>query len=1152
MRIESPRPRRLLSAPLAPIALALSAGILIDRNLEPFSTRVWGSLALVGALAALVVWRRRALAAAVLLFAFTGLGGGWHHLRWSDLRSDDLARVVSETPQPAWLRGVLVELPEFRPGERPGDTGRTRGVLEVASQNDGRAWHQASGRVLLSIAGDRSDLAAGAPVFAAGSLAQVGGPLNPGEFDRREYLRSQGIRLQLATGDPDGVWPDPDGTPWPFAQRLGTVRAWCHERLVRGLDPAMAPLAAALLLGRREAVDADVNDAFLRTGTTHLLAFSGLQLQVLAATLLIAARVAGMNRWWAFALAGAAMVAYAALVGPMPSVVRSAAMTVAACLATMRHRYGRPANVFALAAIFTLAANPTHLFDIGCQLSFLAVAALFWGVPLAQEACVRPLDPLDALERRLAPRWKKVLRQGCTVVGDGLVLSTVVWLVTLPLVALRFHMLSPVGIILNVPLVPLSSAALMFAGLTLVLSAIWAPLGWPAAWICRWLLGATELIVRWGASWPWGHAFTPGPSVGWVWAVYAALAVVTLAWWARWRVRRWSLAALGGLLGIGLAGALRPEPGRPLEADVLAVGHGLAVVVQAEPGRAVVYDCGRMGDPHVGRRVIAPALWARGVGRLDAVVLSHADADHYNGLPDLLERFRIGRVYVPPGFGGPANPGAQRLLSEVRARGITLRTLTAGDRMSLSSGASALVRHPAADWMPDAADNDRSLVLDVSSEGRHLLLTGDLEAAGQTELVSHKPTPIDAMIAPHHGGRTANGPRLYHWAQPASVLVSQRAPAAGTRDALAPLEAGGIAVLRTWERGAIRVRWLPSRLDVSGFLDSPPPSLRVPFASVSSAWSRGAVVLLGLLVGGALCFVLAIVEWGAWALVRPGRRPPPGATEPASWEVIEATADDGTILLGAWRTAEASRGQTAVLLHGFAEEHTALISRAEALHRGGWSVALPDVRGRGRSGGEWTSFGGREAGDLRRWIDVLSQRVGPEMHLAAWGRSMGAAIVLRAAAEDSRIAAVVLEAPYPDLRVTVAAWLGRLRIPAAFAGGILRRAGQLAGVPLADPRPIDLAPRVTVPVMILQGSDDPIVPSEAVQRLARAFPNPPRTVEIAGAGHADIFDIGGPVLIAQVAQFLDQASIPTESPRSTAAASAASPPDRPHPGRTTG
>ncbi len=120
-------------------------------------------------------------------------------------------------------------------------------------------------------------------------------------------------------------------------------------------------------------------------------------------------------------------------------------------------------------------------------------------------------------------------------------------------------------------------------------------------------------------------------------------------------------------------------------------------------------------------------------------------------------------------------------------------------------------------------------------------------------------------------------------------------------------------------------------------------------------------------------------------------------------------------LAGAWR-GNAGSPRLAILLHGFGEDRTGLIGRAEVLALRGWSVAVLDSRGRGRSGGAWTTFGALEADDLRRWIDTLTARVGPRRRVAVWGRSMGATIALRAAAEDPRLAALVLEAPYLDLR----------------------------------------------------------------------------------------------------------------------------------------
>jgi competence protein ComEC len=824
------RPRRVTVAPLVPLALAVSAGIVIDRYAAPFGTPGWGAVALA-AVAVVVAWghRRERVWAAALLLAFAALGGGWHHYRWSDLSADDLARGVSEEPRPAWVRGVLSDVSAPRPGDGARDPGSTRALLEVSAVCDGACWRRASGRVQLIVVGNGADLEAGQAVEAAGSLARVARPLNPGEFDYRDYLRAQGVRLRLAVAEPGGVWRVGGGAALPWTRWLGRARAWSHARLTAGLDPRVAPLAAALLLGRREGVDPDVNDAFARTGTTHLLAISGLHLQVLAGLLWLTFRAVGVERRVAFGAVALATIGYALLVGLMPSVVRSMAMTVTVCLAGMWHRPHRPANLLAMAALVTVALNPAHLFDVGGQLSFLAIAAIVWGVRPANDL-IRfgyhaltfryqgPGGPLDELERRLEPWWRSMTRRWQGIVFGPVTVSLVVWLAALPLVALRFHLVSPIGVLLNIPLVPLTSAALLASGLALGLSAVWAPLGAPAAWLCSLLLGWTEAIVRWGAAQRWGHAFVPGPPWAWVAAFYGLLGLATAAGVCRWPVRRWAWGTLCVWTVLGLGLCLAPRRPGALEADVLAVGHGLAVVVQSADGRTALYDCGRMGDPSVGRRVVAPALWARGVSRLDAVILSHADSDHYNGLPDLLDRFRVGVVRVPPGFAGPANPGAGRLVEQVRARRIAVRTIAAGERWGWA-GTRFSVLHPPAGWPPDTTDNARSVVLEVESRGRRILLTGDLEREGLAALVDQPAPPLDIFLAPHHGGRTANPDWLYRWADPSLVVVSQRPPAPGSKDALAALADRGTPLLRTWNRGAVRLRWTERGIAARGFLE---------------------------------------------------------------------------------------------------------------------------------------------------------------------------------------------------------------------------------------------------------------------------------------------------------------------------------------------
>lgn len=301
-----------------------------------------------------------------------------------------------------------------------------------------------------------------------------------------------------------------------------------------------------------------------------------------------------------------------------------------------------------------------------------------------------------------------------------------------------------------------------------------------------------------------------------------------------------------------------------------------------------------------------------------------------------------------------------------------------------------------------------------------------------------------------------------------------------------------------------------------------------------SPWTQGLVGLTSFLGGLAGCAAIGIVEFGAWSLVTTGRRHDPSRPdrEPKPWEALTIKAKDGARLAGTWRASPQAQGRTLLLLHGFAEDRAAMFGRGEALAARGWNVALIDSRGRGDSGGERTSFSALEADDLRAWVAALANRVGPDFRAAAWGRSMGAAIALRASVDEPRLLAVVLEAAYPDLSPTVAAWLRRVHLPGFFAPLMLRRAGRLAGVSLVRPRPIDLAPRLRVPALVLHGHHDPIAPLADARRLAEALGGPTLFEDIPDARHSDVFDVGGPTLTDRIAKFLDEA---VERPRAEAA-----------------
>jgi competence protein ComEC len=200
------------------------------------------------------------------------------------------------------------------------------------------------------------------------------------------------------------------------------------------------------------------------------------------------------------------------------------------------------------------------------------------------------------------------------------------------------------------------------------------------------------------------------------------------------------------------------------------------------PGRqTILYDAGSLGSPETTAQVIASFLWERGIDRIDAIVLSHADIDHYNAVPGLLERFPVGVVYVSPMMLDPlatmGNLDAPNYLRDVLAEsGVPLREIWMNDRLRTADPAVTIaVLHPPRDGVM-GRDNANSLLVEVEYAGHRVLLPGDLESPGLERVMADPPRDCDVLLAPHHGSAQSDPPGFAAWSSPEWVVMSGRRP----------------------------------------------------------------------------------------------------------------------------------------------------------------------------------------------------------------------------------------------------------------------------------------------------------------------------------------------------------------------------------------
>lgn len=798
--------------PAVPVAVAFAVGILLDRWLGP-SWAAWltmGAVLAIGWSAALLR-RDDRLGAPLLLALCLCLGGARHHLFWSVGRSYDVSLFACDEPRLMRVVGRIASPPAIQQKKDHGAIApafpqfdKSVCSLECLSIADENGARPISGTARLSVTGHLLHVEVGDTVEVLGWLARPRARSNPGEFDFAEHVRRRGARCVLSTNDPEAVrrLDTPDRSPRRWAGRL---RRRAESVLAERLSPRSLPVASAMMIGNRAHMTDDIRDAFVQSGTMHVLAISGLHVGVLALFFVGCCRLMALSPQVTSGVLAVAILGYACMTDIRPSVVRATVMILMVAAARPWHRHSSALNLLSLAALVVLVWNPTDLFDVGAQLSFLSVVALIWAGRLRGEAARESSAFADTVPRP-EPGWVgQGLRTSAAWLTDGYRTMFVIWLLTAPLVAARFHLVSPVGLLINVLLAPVV-VVVLWCGYGLLLSGLLLPaagglFGTGFDWGLRLLLA----VIERASDFALGHLHVSGPSNWWL-AGYCAIVAAMMAAPASTAWKRWNRGALFAWTVAGLAVGLVPARPDGLRCTFLSVGHGAAILIELPNGRTLLYDAGSLQDPDGAARTVQSALWDRGLPRIDAVVVSHADIDHFNALPELMQTVPVGKLFIARSFLDFSQPSVARCCEAARDAKVPVALVWAGDSIKLDESVSIRVLYPPLSHDP-ADDNSNSVVVEIEYAGRRILLTGDLEGEGLSALLESDPRKIDVMLSPHHGSLNANQPELAAWAQPDHVIVS-----GGRRDVLPRLRriyGEGAEIVSTNRSGAVMIEVRP-------------------------------------------------------------------------------------------------------------------------------------------------------------------------------------------------------------------------------------------------------------------------------------------------------------------------------------------------------
>ncbi|MEZ6092458.1 MAG: ComEC/Rec2 family competence protein [Pirellulaceae bacterium] len=460
--------------PMLVLAIAGVGGIALDRVVS-IQTEIWLAMiaAAMVALVATAIWNRFRTAAVLILFALTM--SLYHHCQYNYFPESNLSRFVSEDWQPLFVEALVASPVQSRPdtladqrSEAKIEARQSIFEIDVVAVRDGFDYRPSSGRSRLVVDGVVEGLLHGDRIRIACKGQCIGAASNPGEVDLQSIYRSRRQLVRLHADSPEQVRLLQRGT-WSLARLTHWIGDRGHYAITSHLDQDSAALAEALVLGRREAVDRQLRDRLLETGTIHLLAVSGLHVGIVAVAVSWLAFVVGLPRTCALSCVVFVCLIYMLVTGARPPVIRAATLITLFLIGQMLGRRTDSMNTLATAAILLMLLDPLSISQVGTHLSFLAVATIVLSTPLPE-----PEPSVDPLEELLRSRWTKIVRRFKQIVS-GIVqvvrMSFWIWCLGLPLVWYHFHIVSPVSIIANVILwIPLT-VALISGLLTAVLEA---------------------------------------------------------------------------------------------------------------------------------------------------------------------------------------------------------------------------------------------------------------------------------------------------------------------------------------------------------------------------------------------------------------------------------------------------------------------------------------------------------------------------------------------------------------------------------------------------------------------------------------------------------------------------------------------------------
>ncbi|MHC4212309.1 MAG: DNA internalization-related competence protein ComEC/Rec2 [Planctomycetota bacterium] len=695
---------------------------------------------------------------------------------------NDISTIATDEPALATIRGTIVtdpriSKPKWEFARFKFTDPSTSFYLKTTQIKTINGWADIKGTVRVRVGEPVMDLSAGDNIEAYCITKKNQHNTNPGQFDFHGYLERRNISVNASIKTRNGITLRQNYRNNIFWRLRTSLRNKTARALLSDSDDRDTSLIEALLLGHRQNIDHETYNAFRRTGLLHFISLSGMHLGILAAIIWWLCKIAGLLKTSRAIVCALSVAVFLLIVPPRAPTLRAAIICWLFCLSLVFRRKANPLNTLSLAAIILLLIRPTQLYEAGFQLSFASVLAIML---LSDRIFFFLSDKLNL--SRTQPQKRsiiaKTLHTSTQYILRLLAVGIAAWIGGAGLLLYHFYTINPLASVWTVITFPLVALILTFGFMKIILSFL---LPTVAALLAHVLAALSELLVEIVKA--FSHLQISQINIGrtpllLILLLYTLVIIIFFINLKRPVIKRIICASVALLLILFLViTRSRTMHRSDLILNVLDVGHGQAILAQLPPNKNILFDAGSLHRTDIGTRTVGPFMAYAAIVRLDAIIISHNDIDHINGIPEIARARKIDTVYANETFFSEAESAPRRLLVRcLRERGHNIQSIT--DKLNFKSPAKIRTIWPTNEILQkhDFAENDKSSVSLIEFANVNILLCSDIEQPAQRSLLQTYPDlKADIVILPHHGSDATLDPAFTQKLH-AKILISSCGP----------------------------------------------------------------------------------------------------------------------------------------------------------------------------------------------------------------------------------------------------------------------------------------------------------------------------------------------------------------------------------------